>query len=197
MPDDSSAERSASSPQREGMRAADADRQFVADRLRDALNEGRIDLSEYDDRLKQAYAARTYGELDTLLHDLPTVAPPERSQLATTGPAGATAPEQAGPPFMRRQIPVWLQATWGSWLTASLICVVIWLATGAHGYPWPVWVAGPWGAVLVARTIMALGSGDPEGYVRTQEERRRQERQARRQDRWDRRQDRWDRRRGR
>jgi hypothetical protein len=169
----------------------------VAERLREALNEGRIDLGEYDDRLKQAYAARTYGELDTLLHDLPAVAPPERSQVATTSPAGPPATAAAGPPFMGRQIPVWLQATWGSWLTASLVCLVIWLATDPHGYPWPVWVAGPWGAVLLARTIMALGSGDPEGYHRAKQERERQhreEKQARRQEHWDRRRERWERR---
>jgi hypothetical protein len=156
------------------MRAADSDRQFVADRLREALNEGRLDLGEYDDRLKLVYAAKTYGELDHLLHDLPTVAPPERSQLATTSPA------TAGPPYHRRQIPVWLQATWGSWLTASLVCLVIWLATDPGGYPWPIWVAGPWGAVLLARTIMALGSGDPERYVHAERDRERQRRQERR-----------------
>jgi hypothetical protein len=170
------------------------DRQFVADRLQAALNEGRIDLSEYDDRLKQAYAARTYGELDTLLHDLPTVAPPERSQVT---PASPSQPVAGGPPFHRQQIPVWLQATWGSWLTASLVCFVIWLATGSHGYPWPVWVAGPWGAVLLARTIMALGSGNPEGYLKAEQERerqRREEKRTRRQERWDRRQERWERR---
>jgi hypothetical protein len=166
---------------REDIRAADSDRQFVADRLREALNEGRLDLGEYDDRLKQAYAARTYGELDTLLHDLPTVVPAERAQLATTGSAQPAA--TGGPPYRRRQIPVWLQATWGSWLTCSLVCVVIWLATSPGGYPWPVWVAGPWGAILLARTIMALGSGDPEGYLKAEqerEERRRRQKRARR-----------------
>nr|WP_240944547.1 DUF1707 domain-containing protein [Micromonospora thermarum] len=69
---------------RDGMRAADADRQAVADRLRTAVDEGRLDLHEYDERLQQAYAARTYGELDALLADLPA-------------PAGAAA--SAGTPW--------------------------------------------------------------------------------------------------
>ena len=55
---------------REDLRAGDADRHLVGDRLRDALNEGRINLTEYDERLQQAYNAKTYGELDKLLDDL-------------------------------------------------------------------------------------------------------------------------------
>ena len=55
---------------REELRAADSDRQFVAERLQAALNEGRLTLSEYDERLEQTYAARTYGDLDRLLDDL-------------------------------------------------------------------------------------------------------------------------------
>jgi len=141
------------------MRAADSDRQFVADRLRDALNEGRLDLGEYDDRLKEAYAARTYGELDKLLDDLPTVVPPERSQVATTAPTGTPRPATG-----RRGMPPWLWATWGGWVTTSLICFVVWALTGM-GYPWPLWIAGPWGAVLLARTIGAFSSGDPEGHL--------------------------------
>ena len=56
---------------RDEMRAADADRQAVADKLRAALDEGRLDLHEYDERLQRAYAAKTYGDLDGLLTDLP------------------------------------------------------------------------------------------------------------------------------
>jgi hypothetical protein len=162
---------------REDLRAADSDRQFVADRLREALDQGRLDLGEYDDRLKLAYAARTYGELDTLLHDLPAVVPAERARVATTPPG------QSGPatvPGQRRRIPGWLLATWGSWLTTSLICLVVWLATSPGGYPWPVWVAGPWGVVLLGRTVMAYASGDPAGYERAEKERERQRRQERR-----------------
>ena len=44
---------------RDEMRAADADRQAVADQLKAALDEGRLDLHEYDERLQQAYAAKT------------------------------------------------------------------------------------------------------------------------------------------
>ena len=39
------------------MRAADADRQKIADQLKAALDEGRLSLHEYDERVAQAYAA--------------------------------------------------------------------------------------------------------------------------------------------
>ncbi|GAA0599986.1 DUF1707 domain-containing protein [Kribbella sandramycini] len=53
------------------MRASDADRERVAEILREALVEGRLRLSEFESRLEEAQAARTYGELEHLVHDLP------------------------------------------------------------------------------------------------------------------------------
>jgi Domain of unknown function (DUF1707)/Domain of unknown function (DUF4190) len=53
------------------LRAADTDREHVAEQLRSAHAEGRLDLSEYDERIQQAWAARTYGELKALTADLP------------------------------------------------------------------------------------------------------------------------------
>lgn len=53
------------------MRAADTDRIQVAQLLTDAAAQGRLQLSEYEDRLTKAYAAQTYEELDRLSADLP------------------------------------------------------------------------------------------------------------------------------
>ncbi|WP_225822873.1 DUF1707 SHOCT-like domain-containing protein [Streptomyces naphthomycinicus] len=61
------------------LRASDADRDRVAEVLRDALAEGRLDMDEFEERLEAAYTARTYGELAPLTRDLPAagaVAPP-------------------------------------------------------------------------------------------------------------------------
>jgi Domain of unknown function (DUF1707) len=55
-------------------RAADVDRDAVAERLRIAAREGRLEPSELDDRLGRTYQAKTYGDLATLMADLP--APP-------------------------------------------------------------------------------------------------------------------------
>jgi hypothetical protein len=52
-------------------RAADGDREAVAERLRVAAGDGRINLVELEERLERAFAAKTYGELDELVADLP------------------------------------------------------------------------------------------------------------------------------
>ncbi|WP_433265475.1 DUF1707 SHOCT-like domain-containing protein [Actinosynnema sp. CS-041913] len=52
------------------MRASDADREKVARVLQAAHGEGRLDLHELDERLRDVYAAKTYGELVPLTADL-------------------------------------------------------------------------------------------------------------------------------
>ncbi|WP_406202161.1 DUF1707 domain-containing protein [Streptomyces sp. NBC_01017] len=53
------------------LRASDADRERVAEVLRDAVAEGRLDMEEFEERLDATYKARTYGELAPLTRDLP------------------------------------------------------------------------------------------------------------------------------
>ncbi|WP_067462840.1 DUF1707 SHOCT-like domain-containing protein [Actinomadura macra] len=58
-----------SSPAR--LRASDADRDQVADRLREALAEGRITPEEHAERIDAVYSAKTYADLEPVLSDLP------------------------------------------------------------------------------------------------------------------------------
>lgn len=51
-------------------RAAETDRIQIAQLLTDAAAQGRLQMSDYEDRLTRAYAARTYAELDNLRSDL-------------------------------------------------------------------------------------------------------------------------------
>jgi hypothetical protein len=53
------------------MRASDADRDRVADLLREALAEGRLTPEEHSERLDAVYAAKTYAELEPIVADLP------------------------------------------------------------------------------------------------------------------------------
>lgn len=53
------------------LRISDADRHRVAELLREAAGEGRLDLEELDERLGATYAAKTYGDLVPLTVDLP------------------------------------------------------------------------------------------------------------------------------
>jgi hypothetical protein len=67
------------------LRASDADREQVAERLRHATAEGRLSGDELEERLEALYASRTYGELDALLVDIPVSRPlagPPRPRLA-------------------------------------------------------------------------------------------------------------------
>jgi hypothetical protein len=57
------------------LRASDADRDAVAERLRQAAVEGRLEPHELEERLHIALRARTYAELDGLVGDLPRRTP--------------------------------------------------------------------------------------------------------------------------
>lgn len=58
------------------LRASDADRERVADVLREALAEGRLDIEEFNERVDAVYRSRTYGELVPLTRDLPDAGHP-------------------------------------------------------------------------------------------------------------------------
>lgn len=53
------------------MRASDAERERIAEVLRDAVAEGRLDMEEFEERLDAAYKARTHAQLEPLIRDLP------------------------------------------------------------------------------------------------------------------------------
>ncbi|MBF6074775.1 DUF1707 domain-containing protein [Nocardia beijingensis] len=117
------------------VRASDADREKIIDRLRLAMNEGRLSLAEFDDRLQQVYAAKTYGELTPLLSDLPA--------------------QRKAHPAPAKGIPQWITIMWTPWVFVNVLCVAIYLATGA-GYFWPFWVAVPWGLALLIPTTIGI-----------------------------------------
>jgi hypothetical protein len=76
------------------LRASDADRERVAERLRHATAEGRLRPEELEERLGAVFAARTYGELDELVADLPAPGldrPRRSSELGWVRPAVALA----------------------------------------------------------------------------------------------------------
>jgi hypothetical protein len=66
------------------MRAADADRDRVAELLTTGYVEGRLTKDEYDARLESALSARTYADLDRVVIDLP------RPRRSVPVPAGAS-----------------------------------------------------------------------------------------------------------
>jgi hypothetical protein len=69
------------------LRASDADRDAVAERLRQATVEGRLEPDELEERLHAALRARTYGDLRRLLADLPAMRAPWDHRRAGVLPA--------------------------------------------------------------------------------------------------------------
>jgi hypothetical protein len=140
------------------MRAADVDRQAAADRLRAAMDEGRLDLLEYDTRLATAYSAVTYGDLDQLFTDLP-----ERGARAVA-PAGhrsgevpaVWSPIAVGDEGFLTRIPTPLKVLWTIWLAVLSINLTVWLlvsiSAGEAVYFWPMWLLVP-GATLAGVTV--------------------------------------------
>jgi len=125
------------------VRASDSDRQAVVDRLRLALDEGRLTLHEWDERVALAYRATTSTELAHLMADLPADPPPAPVKTRLVKP--------------RSGLPTALRVLWTIWLAAVLINVVVWLlvsvSTTQLVYFWPIWVAGPAGAALAGVTV--------------------------------------------
>jgi len=84
---------------RPGLRISDADRERAAQRLHTALSEGRITLSELEERLAVVYAARYEADLRPPLADLPAEVP-----VAVT-PAGPPMVLKAGMSTIKRTGP--------------------------------------------------------------------------------------------
>ncbi len=83
-----------SQPDPEQLRISDDDRHRVAEALREAAGEGRLDLEELDERLEAAYAARVYADLVPILADLPGSHLPavSRSRQPSVRPSGSVEP---------------------------------------------------------------------------------------------------------
>jgi len=73
------------------LRASDVDRDAVAERLRQAAGEGRLEPEELEERLHAALRARTYGDLHGLLTDLPATPAAWSRHGAEVMPAARTA----------------------------------------------------------------------------------------------------------
>ena len=70
-------------------RVADTDRENAVTRLQEAAADGRLDISELEERLDAAYSAKTRSDLDALITDLPTVQAPNLPQLDLKTKAGS------------------------------------------------------------------------------------------------------------
>ena len=115
-----------------GYRVGDADRNRTADLLKEAHAAGYLTLEEVDERLGAALAARTRGELDRLVADLP----PEwrAGQEPARRPATPPAPRRpAFPPEAAWLVPLLV-------VVAALVVLAV-VTRGYFFFPWPLlWI---------------------------------------------------------
>jgi hypothetical protein len=78
------------------LRASDADRDRVAEVLRAAASDGRLTLAELEERLDQLYAAKTYGELEPVVEDLPGVPDIAQSRAVVAPRPEPGTPDRVG-----------------------------------------------------------------------------------------------------
>ncbi|GAA4415762.1 DUF1707 domain-containing protein [Actinokineospora soli] len=74
------------------MRASNADRERFAKILHDAMAEGRLTVGELEERLDKVYAAKTFGELEPVIRDLPVA----HARAAQPVPPPASSPRIGG-----------------------------------------------------------------------------------------------------
>jgi hypothetical protein len=134
------------------IRASDSDRERIATSLRRHCSEGRLTLDELGERLSEAYAARTVGQLhapDGPLRELPALSPPPPTQIVSAGQA--PRPERRTKGFAEHLT---------SYLLVNLLLVAIWALSG-FGYFWPVWSIVFWGFGVACHYVAVRRPGPP------------------------------------
>lgn len=111
--------------------------------LSDALAAGYLETEEFAERSTAAFAARTRGELDALVADLPPawVRSRARDQRRERLAAGAR---------------LGMRAHVAAYIAGSLLMLGIWAAVGISSgawYFWPVWPILGWGVGLIGHVI--------------------------------------------
>jgi hypothetical protein len=148
------------------IRVSDADRDRTAELLREHHAEGRLTAEEFHERLDRTLVAKTRGELDELLADLPGIdlyrlpaagirpAPPgalRRRSRPGTWPGGSGLDRSGQRGLMPRRA-----GAWAAWTAVSALLFALWVSVGAISggaawFPWFLLVCVPWAISLARR----------------------------------------------
>lgn len=142
------------------IRASDADRERTATLLREHHAQGRLSPEEFNERLDQVFAAKTLGELDALLADLPGI---DLYRLPAAGirPAPPGARRSGGGSVVERRgsgVITPRGANWTAWAAISAALFAAWLGIGlvsggAAWIPWFLLVVVPWALAIARRQL--------------------------------------------
>jgi hypothetical protein len=146
------------------IRASDTDRDRTASLLREHHAAGRLSPEEFAERLDRALEAKTIGEIDALLSDLPGIdlyrlpdaaLTRQPRQLRQTRPVPAAYARRTG----------WRTA-WAVWSVVTAICLLVWILSGGDT-SWLLWIAGIWGAGMAGGALIdrSLRSGRSRGSI--------------------------------
>jgi hypothetical protein len=119
------------------LRASDADREEISERLRKATAEGRLLAEELEERLEATFTARTYGELDSVVDDLPDapVRRRERPRPLALGPIQIIALFILAPVVLSLMIAaaVIVATLFSAW---GLLLIACWFMFGRGRHPY-------------------------------------------------------------
>ncbi|MGO1384653.1 MAG: DUF1707 domain-containing protein [Arachnia sp.] len=132
------------------MRVGDSERDETAAQLSEHFAAGRLDHSEFAERTEQALSARTRGELDGVVSDLPALP-------VFVKPSTIPAPTAHISPAQRSEREEWRRSTLTTWAVFAVVFTVIWAATGA-GFFWPLFPILGWGIGVASSGIQAYRS---------------------------------------
>jgi hypothetical protein len=139
------------------IRASDADRDLAVAQLREHFAAGRLSAAEGQDRIGQALAARTLGELDELMNDVPGLGWRPDGSLgrmpAGLGPASLLLPATAADGTPMRRIQDGARVV----LLITGIIVAAYMVTGLLTGIW--WI--PWALIVVPAAHLARRSRPP------------------------------------
>jgi hypothetical protein len=150
------------------IRASDADRDRTAALLREHHAAGRLTAEEFHERLDKALNAKTLGEIDELLADLPVIdlyelpdaalrrRPPRRGTSLLPADEGGASPRHRwpGPGIGRDGFPPGTVAM-AAWAAVTALMVWIWAVVAVVGggtwFPWWALITVPWAWILFRR----------------------------------------------
>jgi hypothetical protein len=140
------------------IRASDADRDRVASMLREHHAAGRLTAEEFHERMDRALEAKTLGELDELMTDLPAIdlyqLPDASLRRGPTRPGQSLLPADPGHGSPARFTPG--TVAMGAWAVVTSALVAIWAVAAVVGsgtwFPWWALIALPWIWAIVRRS---------------------------------------------